>query len=114
MMTTAEIPTNAANEPSIGVSLAVAPVPCKSTVERVAAAVVGTVLLVLGAYLGYQSIQAIVGGSAHETSIPAIVLLVASAILLPPLGIAKRRVADRLASGALRGDSVLTLVAGLL
>ena len=83
-------------------------------VERVAAAVVGTVLLVLGAYLGYQSIQAIVGGSAHETSIPAIVLLVASAILLPPLGIAKRRVADRLASGALRGDSVLTLVAGLL
>ena len=83
-------------------------------VERVAAAVVGTVLLVLGAYLGYQSIQAIVGGSAHETSIPAILLLVASAILLPPLGIAKRRVAERLASGALRGDSVLTLVAGLL
>ena len=83
-------------------------------VERVAAAVVGTVLLVLGVYLGYQSLQAIVGGSAHETSIPAILLLVASAILLPPLGIAKRRVAERLASGALRGDSVLTLVAGLL
>jgi len=83
-------------------------------VEHVAAAVVGTVLLVLGVYLGYQSLQAIVGGSAHETSIPAILLLVASAILLPPLGIAKRRVAERLASGALRGDSVLTLVAGLL
>jgi len=83
-------------------------------VERVAAAVVGTVLLVLGVYLGYQSIQAIVGGSENKTSIPAILLLVASAILLPPLGIAKRRVAERLASGALRGDSVLTLVAGLL
>ena len=34
--------------------------------------------------------------------LPAIVLLIASAIVLPPLAIAKRRVADRLASGALR------------
>jgi divalent metal cation (Fe/Co/Zn/Cd) transporter len=83
-------------------------------VEHVAAAVVGAVLAILGVYLGSQSIQAIVGGSEHEASLPAIVLLVASAIVLPPLGIAKRRVADRLASGALRGDSVLTLVAGLL
>jgi divalent metal cation (Fe/Co/Zn/Cd) transporter len=83
-------------------------------VEHVAAVVVGGVLVILGVYLGFQSVQAIVGGSEHETSVPAIALLVASAIVLPPLGIAKRRVADRLASGALRGDSVLTLVAGLL
>jgi divalent metal cation (Fe/Co/Zn/Cd) transporter len=83
-------------------------------VESVAAVVVGAVLVVLGVYLGYQSLVAIVTQGVHETSNPAIALLVASAIVLPPLGIAKRRVADRLASGALRGDSVLTLVAGLL
>ena len=83
-------------------------------VEGVAAVVVGAVLVVLGVYLGYQSIGALVAPAMHETSTPAIALLVASAIVLPPLGIAKRRVADRLASGALRGDSVLTLVAGLL
>jgi ferrous-iron efflux pump FieF len=83
-------------------------------VEHVAAAVVGAVLAILGVYVGFQSVQAIVGGSKHETSLPAIVLLIASAIVLPPLAIAKRRVADRLASSALRGDSVLTLVAGLL
>jgi divalent metal cation (Fe/Co/Zn/Cd) transporter len=83
-------------------------------VENVAAAVVGVVLVALGVYLGYQSLRAIVSQSGDETSIPAVTLLVASAIVLPPLGIAKRRVADRLASGALRGDSVLTLVAGLL
>lgn len=83
-------------------------------VERVAAVVVGVVLVVLGVYLGYQSLLAIVGQKAHETSVPAMALLVASAVVLPPLGIAKRRVADRLGSGALRGDSVLTLVAGLL
>jgi divalent metal cation (Fe/Co/Zn/Cd) transporter len=83
-------------------------------VESVAAVVVGAVLVVLGVYLGYQSIGALVAPAVHETSTPAIALLVASAIVLPPLGIAKRRVADRLASRALRGDSVLTLVAGLL
>lgn len=83
-------------------------------VESVAAVVVGAALVVLGVYLGYQSLLAIVGHAAHETSIAAMALLVASAIVLPPLGMAKRRVADRLASGALRGDSVLTLVAGLL
>ena len=83
-------------------------------VEGVAAVVVGAVLVVLGAYLGYQSIGALVAPAVHETSTPAIALLVASAIVLPPLGIAKRRVADRLVSRALRGDSVLTLVAGLL
>ena len=83
-------------------------------VESVAAMVVGAVLIVLGVYLGYQSFVAILAQPAHETSTAAIALLVVSAIVLPPLGIAKRRVADRLASGALRGDSVLTLVAGLL
>jgi divalent metal cation (Fe/Co/Zn/Cd) transporter len=83
-------------------------------VERVAAAVVGAVLVVLGVYLGFESIRAVVGHGEHETSAAAIALLVASAIVLPPLGMAKRRVAERLGSGALRGDSILTLVAGLL
>lgn len=83
-------------------------------VESVAAVVVGAVLVVLGVYLGYQSLVGLVAPAVHETSTPAIALLVASAIVLPPLGIAKRQIAERLASGALRGDSVLTLVAGLL
>lgn len=83
-------------------------------VERIAAIAIGFVLLALGGYLGFRSLQAIAGQSDRDTSVAAIALLVASAIVLPPLGIAKRRVADRLASGALRSDSVLTLVAGVL
>jgi divalent metal cation (Fe/Co/Zn/Cd) transporter len=83
-------------------------------VERLAAAVVGAVLVILGLYLGFEAIRAITDRSPHETSAVAIALLVASAIVLPPLGIAKRRVAARLNSGALRSDSVLTLVAALL
>lgn len=83
-------------------------------VERVAAAVVGLVLIVLGLYLAFQALQALAGHSSHETSTAAVVLLLVSAIALPPLGIAKRRVAQRLESGALESDSVLTLVAALL
>jgi divalent metal cation (Fe/Co/Zn/Cd) transporter len=83
-------------------------------VERLAAAVVGAVLVVLGVYLGFEAVRALAGRSPHETSMAAVALLVASAIVLPPLGIAKRRLAERLDSGALRSDSVLTLVAALL
>jgi divalent metal cation (Fe/Co/Zn/Cd) transporter len=83
-------------------------------VERVAALIVGAVLVVLGLYLGFEAVRALVARSPHETSTVAIALLLVSAIVLPPLGLAKRRVADRLGSGALRSDSVLTLVAALL
>jgi divalent metal cation (Fe/Co/Zn/Cd) transporter len=83
-------------------------------VERIAAAVVGAVLVVLGVYLGLASIQALLNHKGHEVSAPALVLLAASAIVLPPLGIAKLRTARALDSLALRGDSILTLVAALL
>ena len=83
-------------------------------VERVAAAVVGGVLVVLGVYLGFEAVRALASQSPHETSASAVALLLVSAVVLPPLGIAKRRVAERLGSGALRSDSVLTLVAALL
>jgi divalent metal cation (Fe/Co/Zn/Cd) transporter len=83
-------------------------------VERVASAVVGGVLVVLGVYVAIAAVHALVEHQTHAASAPAIALLVASAVVLPPLAIAKRRVAQRLDSRALRGDSILTLVAGLL
>jgi divalent metal cation (Fe/Co/Zn/Cd) transporter len=46
--------------------------------------------------------------------VAAIALLGASVIILPSLAVAKRRVARRLESGALRADSTLTGVAALL
>src|SRR4051812_5098290 len=83
-------------------------------VERVAAAIIGGVLVVLGVYLGVEAVRALVDRSPHETSAIAVLLLLISAVVLPPLGLAKRRVAQRLDSGALRSDSVLTLVAASL
>lgn len=83
-------------------------------VEKVAEAVVGIVLLVLAAYLGLSAIKAL-GADAHpEPSALGTVMLVASVLALPPLAIAKYRVAGRLGSRALRADSLLTAVAASL
>jgi hypothetical protein len=49
-----------------------------------------------------------------ETSLVSLGLLLASVVVLPPLAVAKYRVAVRLGSGALRADSILTAVAAIL
>lgn len=82
--------------------------------EHVAERVVGIVLLVLAAYLAISSIQALLAGAHPEASGLGIGISVVSVLALPPLALAKRRVATALESGALRGDSSLTGLAAIL
>lgn len=82
--------------------------------EHVAERVVGIVLLVLAAYLAISSIQALLAGAHPEASGLGIGISVVSVLALPPLALAKRRVAIALESGALRGDSSLTGLAAIL
>jgi len=82
--------------------------------ERIAEVAVSVVLLVLGAYLGYGAAQALVSGAHPETSEIGIAISLLSVVALPPLALAKRRVALALESGALRADSILTAIAALL
>jgi divalent metal cation (Fe/Co/Zn/Cd) transporter len=83
-------------------------------VERLAERVVGLALIALALYLGVGAIRAILAQAHPEASTTGLALLLASAVVLPPLALAKYRVAARLGSGALRADSVLTAVAALL
>lgn len=83
-------------------------------VERLAEGAVGIVLLVLATYLSINAIRAIATGSHPEASSLGTVLLLVSLAVLPPLARAKYRVAGRLASRALRADSILTGVAAML
>jgi divalent metal cation (Fe/Co/Zn/Cd) transporter len=82
--------------------------------EELAERLVGIVLLasatglLLGALRALAFPEPIHGGTAQ------LILLVASLIALPPLAIAKRRVADRLSSNALRKDALLTGAAAVL
>jgi divalent metal cation (Fe/Co/Zn/Cd) transporter len=83
-------------------------------VEHVAERVVGAALLALAIYLIVGSIRALAAQEHASSSVVGVGLLVASAVALPPLALAKYRVAARLGSRALRADSILTGVAALL
>ena len=83
-------------------------------VEKTAEGIVGGVLIVLGAYLAVSAIRAL---AAQEHPAPTLLgtgILIASLAILPPLALAKYRTAQRLESGALRADSILTAIAVLL
>jgi divalent metal cation (Fe/Co/Zn/Cd) transporter len=83
-------------------------------VEKVAEGVVGAVLLVLAAYLVISALRALDSQAHPEPTLVGTVLLVLSLLVLPPLALAKYRVARKLESGALRADSLLTGIAALL
>jgi divalent metal cation (Fe/Co/Zn/Cd) transporter len=83
-------------------------------VERMAEGAVGVALIALAVYLVAASIRSLAVGAHPQATVAGIALLVASVAVLPPLAIAKSRVAAALGSGALRADSILTGVAALL
>ena len=83
-------------------------------VERIAEAVLGVVLLIVAAYLGFTAIRALIDHSHPDASPVAIGLLLVSLAVLTPLAIAKYRAATALESRALRADSILTGIAALL
>jgi divalent metal cation (Fe/Co/Zn/Cd) transporter len=83
-------------------------------VERAAERVVGLALIALAVYLAVGALRNLAARADPEASTASLALLLASAVVLPPLAVAKYRVARRLESGALRADSILTAVAALL
>lgn len=83
-------------------------------IEAIAETAVGIVMFVLAAYLGISAIGALTSNAQPEPNATRTVLLVVAILVLPPLAIAKHRVARRLGSGALRADSILTAIAAVL
>lgn len=83
-------------------------------IERLAEIAVGFVLVVLAVYLAVGAINAIITSARPETSVVRMALLLLAVVVLPPLAVAKYRVARALSSGALRADSILTAIAALL
>ena len=82
--------------------------------ERVAEGIVGGVLLVLAAFLAVSALQALAANAHPRGTVIGMALLVFSLAALPPLALAKYRVAEKLRSRALRADSFLTAIAALL
>jgi divalent metal cation (Fe/Co/Zn/Cd) transporter len=76
--------------------------------------VVGLALIALAVYLAVGALRNLATQAHPDASTASLALLFASVLVLPPLAVAKYRVARRLESGALRADSILTAVAALL
>ena len=71
-------------------------------------------MFVVALYVGVEAVRALVNGSHPESSAFGFVIAAISVLVLPVLGVMKLRLAGRLGSPALRGDSVLTLAAAAL
>src|SRR5207247_8110231 len=65
-------------------------------------------LIALALYLAFGAVRALMAEAHPETSLVSLGLLLGSVVVLPPLAVAKYRVAARLGSGAQRADSILS------
>jgi divalent metal cation (Fe/Co/Zn/Cd) transporter len=72
--------------------------------ERRAQKLVAVQFFVLAPYVGFESIKALIETERPETSMLGIGLSAASVVIMPYLGIAKQRLAERLGSPATKGE----------
>ena len=78
--------------------------------ETIALRLVGLSLLLLAAYIVYESLSALVGREAPSPTVPGILLALASLIVMPLLARQKRRVAAAIESRALEADALQTSI----
>lgn len=82
--------------------------------ESRAVKLVGITFLALAAYVGIEAGRDLWLRRAPEFSLPGLILAILSLIVMPILGIAKRRLARRLNSRALAADALETLLCAYL
>jgi divalent metal cation (Fe/Co/Zn/Cd) transporter len=86
----------------------------RERVERRTARIIGWSFLALALYVAIDSASALAHHDVPERSLPGLVLLALSAVVMPVLARAKRRVARALASGALEADAMQTSLCAYL
>ena len=72
--------------------------------ERRAQRLVAIQFFILAPYVGFESVRGLVEGHRPDVSWLGIVLSASSLVVMPYLGIAKQRLADRLGSAATKGE----------
>jgi divalent metal cation (Fe/Co/Zn/Cd) transporter len=82
--------------------------------ESRAVKLVGVTFFALAAYVGYEAVSDLRLHHRPEFSLPGFVLALLSLVVMPILGIAKRRTARKLGSRALAADGMETLVCAFL
>lgn len=86
----------------------------RARIERHTVRLIGFCFLALAVYVAYDALHALIGRRAPEESLIGIVVATASLAVMPLLARAKRRVAFRLASGALAAEAKQTQICAYL
>jgi len=84
------------------------------TAEARAQKAVAVTFFLLAPYIAYDAAATLIARSHAETSWPGIGVSVASLIVMPALGVAKRRLGARLGSGATAGEGTQNLLCAYL
>jgi divalent metal cation (Fe/Co/Zn/Cd) transporter len=80
------------------------------TSERRAQRAVAVSFFLLAPYIAIEAIRSLAGAEHPETSVLGIAVTASSVVLMPALGIAKRRLGARLGSGATAGEGTQNLL----
>jgi len=75
-----------------------------ASAEQRAQKLVAVQFFLLAPYVAVESLRALIGGERPDESWVGIGLAISSVILMPMLGVAKQRLADRLGSAATKGE----------
>ena len=86
----------------------------RERVERTSLRIIGWSFLVLAAYVVYDGAAALLNREPPERSVVGLVLLALSAVVMPVLARAKRRVARAMTSRALEADATQTSLCAYL
>ncbi len=86
----------------------------KEGLEKKAVRLVAASLLVLGAYIAFESIEKLRSGKRPLPTLPGIVIAALSLAIMPMLSRAKYRTALRVKSASLEADSMQTLICTFL
>ena len=87
---------------------------CRERVERTTLRIIGWSFLALAAYVALDSLNALLRHEPPERSVVGLVLLALSAVVMPVLARAKRRVARAMTSRALEADAMQTSLCAFL
>ncbi len=82
--------------------------------ESTALRIVGVTFFILAAYVGYESLSDLWLRKQPETSLLGITLAAVSLLVMPLLGMAKRRLAGQMGSRALAADGMETMLCAYL
>jgi divalent metal cation (Fe/Co/Zn/Cd) transporter len=86
----------------------------RERIERRTHRIVGASFVALAAWVAYEAVEALVGREAPARTALGVAILALSAIVMPLLARAKRRVARSLASGALAAEATQTALCAYL